>query len=660
MFPRPAEELHIDQSAYQHLWTQFHRESQELLPGDWLGLFHLLQKYAWAVPSSARRGEIRDTSLFNHLWVTAAIAACLEAQGCDEHFLRNLRNPDARERGDLLFLLLKGDISGIQRFLYTLTSKGAAKGLRGRSAYLQLLTDAVASWLLERLGLPFVNVLFIGGGHFLLLLPYKAEGELETLQRQVTASLLRGHGTDLYLALGWTPLCARDFAPETFGEKWAEAGRAANRAKQRRFSELDRDALLALLEPQGEGGKRRSCDICQTEEADDFSLAEDEDGNLKCPLCLSFERLGNDVAHARYLLVETDLPDEHHSNSMRGWQDVLILFGHRCRFAKDLNESKRPIGKRLEVYTVNSTDFLEDEVAQWARRWQDQGPEVSLGYRFLANVTPLGADGQILDFSELAQRSRGIKRYGVLRMDVDSLGKIFHQGLERPTISRLSTMSFQLKLFFEGWLDQLPERNPDWNNRLYSIYSGGDDLFFVGSWDAAVELAQAIRQDFKDFTRNPKITLSGGVALIPEKYPLYQAAREAGEAEERAKKLRPAKNAFTFLDQPVEWERFDTLVEIQQMLIDLMERSERPVSRGLIQRLYSAYQLHKQEPERKRWLIRLLYSISRLREAHRDHDEALWKLFERICKEELIGVLAVPVRWAQLRLMKEEAQEGGS
>jgi CRISPR-associated protein Csm1 len=519
----------------------------------------------------------------------------------------------------------------------------------------------VANWLLEQLGLPFVNALFVGGGHFLLLLPHKARDELEGLQRQVTERLLRAHGPDLYLALGWTLLCAEDLAPKQFGEKWAEAGRATDRAKRRRFSELDRDQLLAAFEPQGQGGRLRSCDVCQAEEGGDIRLQEDEDGNLKCPLCSSFEKLGNEVAHARYLVVEADLPRTQRPESVADWQDALNLFGRRCQFAKDLADLKQPTGKRVEVYTLNSTDFLNDEVIQWVRGLQERGLRVGLGYRFLANTTPLTEDGtRILDFSELAKRSQGIKRYAVLRMDVDSLGKIFHRGLERPTISRLSTMSFQLRLFFEGWLDRLPERNPDWQNRLYTIYSGGDDLFFVGSWDAVVELAQAIQRDFRDFTCNPEITLSGGMVLVPEKYPLYQAAREAGEAQERAKSFRPGKNAFTLLDQPVEWERFETLAEIQRTLVDLIGRADHPVSRGLLQRLYSAYQLYKQEPERKRWLIRLLYSIARLREEHRDHEQALWGLLKRICQEELIGVLALPVRWAELRLMRGESEEGGS
>ena len=68
-------------------------------------------------------------------------------------------------------LLIGGDISGIQKFIYTIASKKAAKTLRGRSFYLQLLTEAVLRFVLGELELPYTNVIYAGGGHFFLLAP---------------------------------------------------------------------------------------------------------------------------------------------------------------------------------------------------------------------------------------------------------------------------------------------------------------------------------------------------------------------------------------------------------------------------------------------------------------------------------------------------------
>ena len=69
------------------------------------------------------------------------------------------------------FMLVSGDVSGIQDFLYTIPSKGALKSLRGRSFYLEIMLENFIDVLLEDLGLARTNLLYSGGGHFYLLAP---------------------------------------------------------------------------------------------------------------------------------------------------------------------------------------------------------------------------------------------------------------------------------------------------------------------------------------------------------------------------------------------------------------------------------------------------------------------------------------------------------
>jgi len=37
-----------------------------------------------------------------------------------------------------------------------------------------------------------------------------------------------------------------------------------------------------------------------------------------------------------------------------------------------------------------------------------------------------------------------------------------------------------LSLFFMGWMEKICERD-EYKDRVYAIYSGGDDLFIVGA-----------------------------------------------------------------------------------------------------------------------------------------------------------------------------------
>src|SRR5436189_16445 len=86
-----------------------------------------------------------------------------------------------------------------------------------------------------------------------------------------------------------------------------------------------------------------------------------------------------------------------------------------------------------------------------------------------------------------ANRDRAA-RLRILRMDVDDLGDLFGQRLRRVTgiagLAYTAALSAALSRFFEGWVGQLcRQANLDSSQgSVYPIYSGGDDLFIVGSW----------------------------------------------------------------------------------------------------------------------------------------------------------------------------------
>jgi CRISPR-associated protein Csm1 len=169
-----------------------------------------------------------------------------------------------------------------------------------------------------------------------------------------------------------------------------------------------------------------------------------------------------------------------------------------------------------------------------------------VGRRFLVNVTPrltrqtyldfkdrvekltfVAADGEsppVKPFEIMAYQAEGIKRLGVLRMDVDNLGQIFSTGLGAgANLARVGALSFSMSLFFEGWVEQIAEglnAEEGAKDLIYAIYSGGDDLFFVGAWHLMPELAERISRDLARYSGfHPGIHLSGGIALAGSKYP---------------------------------------------------------------------------------------------------------------------------------------------
>lgn len=586
LFPQGSMEQKEVWRAYFKLWEGFERELEQLkaahdqdpdLPSYLESLLLLTQRNLWCVPSAYHR-SLPDISLYDHGRITAALAAVLDSDEVDDAILKHWRrNP--KDIGKNVALLVGGDISGVQEFIYTISSRGAAPTLRGRSFYLQVLTEALARYLLRRLELPATNLIYAGGGSFFLLARPGDADRLPGIQQEISRILLQQHRGELYVAVAGVQVAGREFMDGSVSRKWGDVHEALRRKKLRRFSELD-DEVAGLFTPAGHGGNEEQlCQVCGQEHSKIISEQERPDAETvrKCSPCLEFEILGDDLRNAHYL-VQDEIPPRPPldlSQPAGIWRDTLAHLGMKINVCAEAPEPA-PATRRLLL-------ALDDAGASGLR----PRPRAVTGRRFLVNVAPILSDaeletmrrimtpaesedlprgpGGVKPFSVLAHQSNGIKRLGILRMDVDNLGQLFQNGFgEQATFSRIAALSFAVSLYFEGWVSRLVE-DAQTEGRVYTIYSGGDDLFFAGSWDAMLELAIRIRADLTNYAAgHPGIHASAGVVLVGGKYPLSQAAQDAEKAEEAAKNLvwwkeeriKKEKDAIAFLDQPVPWPSF--------------------------------------------------------------------------------------------------------
>lgn len=167
-----------------------------------------------------------------------------------------------------------------------------------------------------------------------------------------------------------------------------------------------------------------------------------------------------------------------------------------------------------------------------------------------------------MEFGDYVKRASGIARLGVLRLDVDNLGQAFTHGFMEQgngkfnTISRTAAFSRMLSLFFRQHINYVLARpklrpitgdDPARPREATIIYSGGDDVFVVGAWDDVIEFGIELRERFHEFTQG-KLTVSAGIGMFPDKYPISVMAREVGDLEDAAKSL-PGKNGVALFDR---------------------------------------------------------------------------------------------------------------
>lgn len=150
----------------------------------------------------------------------------------------------------------------------------------------------------------------------------------------------------------------------------------------------------------------------------------------------------------------------------------------------------------------------------------------------------------------LAGASEGVPRLGVCRMDVDNLGQSFVSGYECAaesdpvkhqhfvTLSRTAAFSRQMSLFFKGYINPILSGEFEHYRALQVavVYSGGDDVFLVGAWTDVLEGARRIREALRRYTCGA-LTISAGIGIYGDHFPIRQAASLTAGLEDEAKSL---------------------------------------------------------------------------------------------------------------------------
>lgn len=609
-----------------------------------------------------------DISLYDHLRVTAAIAEGLylhhEAAG-------TLDNSDRFANRDVAkWRLVCGDFSGIQDFIYNITSKGAAKGLRGRSLYIQLLCDGVSEHLLQRLGLYPTARIYSSGGKFYLLIPDCREQALRQAVAEINRALIERFQGKVFLGIGIAEVCGHDFGGDRqMGPRWKEANEALLRDRLQRFRPLaERSATFFAPQALHSGPP---CGVCGRDDTNaDIRL----DDSPICHQCRSLRNLGKALADANYLFWVWREDQEQAREPLKGEFQFDLLPGLDCTLyllekTPAIGELRRLENSRLEVLNrVTSPGGNPNGYA--------------CGFRFIGKWERGKISGD-WEFDEFADNAANIKRLGVLRLDVDNLGDIFIRGLlfpgvtgrekEMGSLSRVATLSRQLNLFFAGHLGRLL----DDYLRTQIIYAGGDDVFIIGSWDELPSVAARIRERFQSYCAdNSTFSLSGGIALVNGKYPISRAAELAGAAEDAAKALKrnqSEKNALNFLDASVGWEEFPHADKLRALIVAIIDKTG---NRAILSRLRNVV-LAVEEFERcsrqttladeefrqllywQKWRWQLVYNLERLTKRYPDLQAEITELIATITETRMaqgrpaIEWLQLPVRWAEYLTRRE-------
>lgn len=600
---------------YADLWAGFRDELEELAPCDpeqfFVTLLALLEKYTWCIPSTTVQRP--DISLYDHARTTGAIAGALYLYHQDKGDLASahLRATDEEKK----FVLLVGDISGIQNYIFNIKNVGVggiAKRLRARSFFLSALAEIASHKYLHAFGLPIVNLVMSSGGKFYLLLPKTGDciTVIDRLRHEMDRWLMENLNAEVAVNIATTDFSCRELLE--FNAILKTANDNLQRVKSVPFQ---------TVTAAGKGWNEGVFVFEHTQFADQESLCvscgkfpgvtRQDQQIVMCRHCYDDVELGRRLTTAKGI--------QFYSDCDRG---RFKIFDYSFSVLSDLDKAAK------EAYLVcqfNDWTFGSGGAAIWPRYFANHVPVFDESLCRYCEKTDCKEKenaevGNPKFFTCLAHASRGHKVLGVLKADVDNLGLIFINGFkteQEKSISRIASLSRLLDTFFTGRVDYLLREE---FSDIYTVYSGGDDILLVGPWSTILQLTLRLREEFVQYCcGNPDFTISAGIALAKPRLPIYAAIDGAEQLLKRAKHA-PAlgeekpKNQLAVFDDLVKWEKADRLLEEADRLADWQE--EKKVSMGFVRQLLDSSEQFRRfkemgETKHLRFVPLLAYSIAR-------------------------------------------------
>lgn len=591
------------------------------------------------IPSSTSKRELADISLYDHMKMTAAMALCVEqylSWKQEDDYRRRLYTDAKGSYGEKMFLMYSMDISGIQDFIYTTASKGALKNLRARSFYLEILMEHLIDELLGKISLSRVNLIYCGGGHCYMLLPNTeiVKNAVDSYEKDVNEWFLQEFGTALYVAGGYAACSADDLKNEprgSYSELYYTMSGIISEKKLHRYSAEE----IRILNRRRHDGERE-CEVCR-------KMAKvDKEG--RCSVCAALQKMSGGILKRSFFTVTSKyedgaLPLPGEKFLIPDTQEQLVIRMEDSSYVRTYTKNKFYTGKyvttKLWVGDYTSGDTFE----------------------------------------EFARAAEGIERIGVLRADVDNLGKTFVQGFRRPdgderyvTISRTSALSHQLSLFFKCYMNKILQEGKsgylgDRKERKAAIvYSGGDDIFLVGAWNDVVEAFIDLKDALAGFSQNT-LSISGGIGIYQPGYPVNIIAKETAALEEASKGMN-GKNAVTLFDEQGTycWKVFKEKV-MEEKFREISSFFETTEGYGKAF-LYHILELLRNETEERFNRARYVYFLSRMepgQDSPREQKEAYRRFSQKMYqwsddKEDCREVITAIYLYVYLTREKEEVE----
>lgn len=446
-------------------------------------------------------GDNNDVSLYEHAKVVSAFSSVI--------YYQKINNNNQ-------FALIRGEFFSIQSFIFNkdAASKNSANSLRGKSFYVSLISDIAAIYVLEKLHLPYFNIMMNAAGQFVILSNYSDDikKELANLKEEIDNWLYNKYYASVSMGLSVLPCELEDFDSDRFNILFLNLLEEKDKAKAVKFNLHKKSKYIFDKYGNIFKDETSKCEYCGV-------MPKGSNKFHACENCYTYITYGQQLRKNNYLYV------------MKNNQSGGIFDKYEISF-DDKNKNDAFIRMHIDIQDTISNEYNYCDV---------------IHYR---SYVALDRDDEIRSFSNIAKYSpdgMGADILAVLKADVDNLGLIFACGISekdesgkvtkgRLTFSRTNMLSRSIHNFFSYHLYVLMK---EMGMNIYTVFAGGDDLFLIGRYDSILEFAKILHDEFNKFTNyNKEITISAGIGFYNDGIPVWFMAEDAEHRLENAKQYR--------------------------------------------------------------------------------------------------------------------------
>ena len=262
-------------------------------------------------------------------------------------------------------LFIGGDLSGIQKFLYNISSKKAAVSLKGRSYYLQQYMNNASNKLSEALkkaGSKSVDTIYCSGGKFYMRADCtdKTMETVNSFAKNIKKEIWTEHLGLLGINICCTPFSenadgsvnvegARNVPP---GCLWSSVNKQFAKQKSQKFKDLIVQDYDSFFTPIPVGGDTKVCAITGIESQECINLENEEEPMYVLPSVRQQIILGEELRNQQHFKSFEEYAGDTYLGILR-----MDVDGLGQRFIKGFRSIKE-----YQLFSSRLVHFFEDKI----------------------------------------------------------------------------------------------------------------------------------------------------------------------------------------------------------------------------------------------------------------------------------------------------------